>query len=131
MADLDITYNDGLRLSELYGEMGDLQYKLNHIDLYLSKMEIGVSICIIILAISLALALYWFIDARVLSYYPNKKEKAMAALILAGYFLIIVGIWLFVIDYIETYVPYSLECDLARVKGEIAGILAKQGGGVS
>ncbi len=128
MTELDITVNDGLRLSELYGQLADLQYKLDNIGLYVDEQKLKVTVCLLVLAVIIG----FMILVLVASAYPgqtSKGEKALIFTVFAVYTVIMVAIWWFWMGHIDTYAVYNIECDMSRVQGEIDGILARYGGG--
>ncbi len=128
MTELDITVNDGLRLSELYGELAKLQYKLDNIGLVIDEQKLKATILLLVIAALAGLMLLVVISVAS-SDRPSKREKAAIVAILAAYAVAIAAIWCFWMGHIDTYAVYNLECDMSRVQGEIDGILARYGGG--
>ncbi len=128
MTELDITVNDGLRLSELYGELANLQYKLDNIGLVIDEQKLRATILLIVLAGLVGFLLLTVISVA-LSDQPSKREKIGIFAILAAYAVAIAAIWFFWMGHIDTYAVYNLECDISRVQGEIDGIMARYGGG--
>ena len=128
MTDLDITVNDGLRLSELYGELANLQYKLDNLDLYIAQQKLLPTVLIVVVAVLIGFLLFLLL-CEAFSRYASKEDRNFALAIMGGFALIMVAIWLVWMGYIDTYATYNLECDISRVQGEIDGIIAKYGGG--
>lgn len=129
MTNLDITVNDGLRLSELYGQLADLNYRMENLGLYIHNERVQATVLIIALGIIIGLVLvalalvafdYWYIEGI-------SCGKVFFACI-GAYILILAIIWCLSMDYIGTYAVYNLECDMSRVQGEIDGIMARYGG---
>lgn len=129
MTELDITVNDGLRLSELYGQLAELNFRMENIGLYLHDERLHATLLIIALGIIIGLFLvgmalygldYWYSEEAV------NSKKIVACI--GVYILILAVIWCIYMDYIDTYAVYNLECDISRVQGEINGILARYGG---
>ncbi len=128
MTNLDITVNDGLRLSELYGQLAELNFRMENIGLYIHDERLQATVLIIVLGFFIGLVLvgialmlldYWYVE--------ELSGKAIFACI-GAYILILAIIWCFSMDYIGTYAVFNLECDISRVQGEIDGIMARYGG---
>ncbi len=128
MTELDITVNDGLRLSELYGQLADLQYKLDNIGPYIAQQKFLPTVLIVVVAVLLGFLLFLLL-CEAFSRYASKEDRNFALAIMGGFALVMVAIWLVWMGYIDTYTVYNLECDVSRVQGEIDGILARYGGG--
>ncbi len=129
MTNLDITVNDGLRLSELYGQLAELNFRMENIGLYIHDERLHATVLILALGIIFGLFLgvmamygfeYWYSEESV----TTKKIVACVG----AYILILAVIWCVYMDYIGTYAVFNLECDISRVQGEIDGIMARYGG---
>lgn len=128
MTELDITFNDGLRLSELYGELADLQYKLDNIGLFVDQQKLKVTIGLLVIAVIVGFIICAAMSVM-LPLQLSKRGMVGIFAVMAAYVAGIAAIWLFWMGHIDTYAVYNLECDISRVQGEIDGILARYGGG--
>ena len=68
---IDLTYQDGLRLSELYGQMGTIEYDLAHLSM--SSILYTILLCLI------ALAPYFIVMSSALTEY--RRDKLLTGLI--------------------------------------------------
>ena len=128
MTNLDITVNDGLRLSELYGQLGDLNYKMENLGLYIHDEKLKATILIIVLGIIIGFTLC--AGLHLLFYDSYNREASLKVIVscMVLYVVALVVIWFLWMGHIDTYAVYNLECDISRVQGEIDGILARYGG---
>ena len=125
---IDLTYQDGLRLSELYGQMGTIEYDLAHLSM--SSILYTILLCLI------ALAPYFIVMSSALTEY--RRDKLLTGLIdenryghlcigiVAMYFVICALIHLGIMEIME----YELNRELVDVQIQIDTILSKyeQGG---
>lgn len=131
MTDLDITINDGLRLSELYGQLGDLNYKMENLGLYIHSEKLKITVAIVVIGVIFGAILFgvlceWFYDG-----YEKKRSVGIILSCMAAFVIVLATIWFLFMGHIDTYAVYNLECDISRVQGEIDGIMARYGGASS
>lgn len=132
MTALDITVNDGLRLSELYGQLADLNYRMDNLGLYIHDQKLHATMVIIGLGAVLGIALFVLALTVMFDWWYDSEKSGKVFFACVGvYILILAIIWAVSMDYIDTYAVYNLECDMSRVQGEIDGIMARYGGASS
>lgn len=121
---IDLTYQDGLRLSELYGQLGKFQYDLEHLDYILMHEHIVMSLFVIVLAVLGGImvlgALVWWLD---------QSEHGDAKLILGMvlYVAVVAIIFYFVWDYTTICTEMKLERNIQSTQMQIDAILMKYG----
>ena len=140
MTDLnfDLTYQDGLRLSELYGQLGAIQYDLEHI--------VMSSLLPTILACALVGFLYLMFMSAFTDYIKdewfyyrckytdpddpwvwNKRGKYAYALICVGMIVLLVLILYGIFVGVEYIMEYYLDRKLVSTQMQIDAILMKYG----
>lgn len=121
---IDLTYQDGLRLSELYGRLGELQYNLEHLDFVVMQDHIIMTLFIIALAvlggILLLGALAWLFD-------QSEHADAKIAIGMVLYVVAIVVITYLVWDYTAVCAEMKLEKNIQSTQMQIDAILMKYG----
>lgn len=121
---IDLTYQDGLRLSELYGRLGELQYNLEHLDFVVMQDHIIMTLFIIALAvlggILLLGALAWLFD-------QSEHADAKIAIGMVLYVVAIVVITYLVWDYTAVCAEMKLERNIQSTQMQIDAILMKYG----
>lgn len=158
LGDLNITYEDGLRLSELYGQMADAEYHLAHM-VSSNEAIIVVPVLVVFMAMVFLLAIrpswrYWLNDfdrgkAKLLPYsrtwlnvpdeYENdpgilafkelRREYERSVRIWAFVSAgVCVGIFVLIFALCYVYTQTSYEADIASYSAQIDAILAKYGG---
>ena len=129
MTDIAITYEDGLRLSELQGQLAQLQYDLNHIDV--TTLPEKIKICIILALVGL-LAL-WIVLAILVELADGRfmDDRSEAILYSVGALAVIIGFVVIAIlatRWYEQLCIVDLESQMANVQGQMDAIYAKYGG---
>lgn len=71
---MEFIYEDGLRLSELYGQLAGAEYVADHLLTTKAGLLLGVGIVTVLLCVFLALALYWLLDDKFTRYVNFEKE---------------------------------------------------------
>ena len=121
---IDLTYQDGLRISELYGRLGELQTKMDHLDLIIFHDQLLTTILILVLAavvgIFVLMGLCFLVDDG-----PHADRNIILGMVL--YAIIIAAIVLFALDYTATYTELHLESDIRSTQMQIDAILMKYG----
>ncbi len=128
MTNLDITVNDGLRLSELYGQLGDLNYKMENLGLYIDSEKLKITVAIAVIGAIFGAILFGLLWEWFYYWYDRKRAVGIILSCMAVFVIVLVTIWFLWMGHIDTYAVYNLECDISRVQGEIDGILARYGG---
>lgn len=121
---IDLTYQDGLRLSELYGKLGRFQYDLEHLDYTLMQEHIATSLFVIALAVLAGILVlgaleWWFV--------PSEHEYAKVILGMVLYVAVVAVIFYFVWDYTTISTEMKLERNIQSTQMQIDAILMKYG----
>ena len=121
---IDLTYQDGLRLSELYGQLGKLQTQMENLDFVIFQDQLGIMIFTLLMA-----ALIGFLLLLGLCVVFDGSSHADAKIIvgLAIYVIIVAVIVYFEHDYIATSTELRLEGDIRSTQMQIDAILMKYG----
>lgn len=135
---VDLTYQDGLRLSELYGELGAIQYDLDH--LLMSSLLPTILVCafvgfiylMIMLVVTDTIKKEWFCyNCK----YTNssdpwvwyKRGKYAYTLICIGIIALLILIFYGIFVGIECIMDYCLNRKLVSTQMQIDAILMKYG----
>ena len=129
MTDIAITYEDGLRLSELQGQLAQLQYDLNHIDV--TTLPEKIKICIILALVGLFVL--WIVLAILAELAGGRfmDDRSEAILYSVGALAVIIGFVVVAIlatGWYEQLCIVDLESQMANVQGQMDAIYAKYGG---
>ena len=129
MTDIAITYEDGLRLSELQGQLAQLQYDLNHIDV--TTLPEKIKICIILALVGLFVL--WIVLAILVELAEGRfmDDRSEAILYSVGALAVIIGFVVVAIlatGWYEQLCIVDLESQMANVQGQMDAIYAKYGG---
>ena len=129
MTDIAITYEDGLRLSELQGQLAQLQYDLNHIDV--TTLPEKIRICIILALVGLLVL--WIVLAILAELAGGRfmDDRSEAILYSVGALAVIIGFVVVAIlatGWYEQLCIVDLESQMANVQGQMDAIYAKYGG---
>ena len=121
---IDFTYQDGLRLSELYGKLGELQYNLEHLDFVIMQDHLVTTATILVLG-----ALVGFLVAMALAFIFEDSEHADRNfyLGLALYIVAVAVIIYFAWDYTAMCAEIKLERNIQSTQMQIDAILMKYG----
>ena len=122
--DLNITYEDGLRLSELYGRRDELLYQLDHVDMEAAIVTIFIAMFVVL---GLGLYLSYMRDMgriRVRRGYDDEEEfqRHMRDEL---FLLVVIGAAVIIVSYfgLQVLLEYVMSSDLANINGQIEGIL--------
>ena len=129
MTDIAITYEDGLRLSELQGQLAQLQYDLGHIDV--TTLPEKIKICIILTLVGLFVL--WIVLAILVELVEGRfmDDRSEAILYSVGALAVIIGFVVIAIlatGWYEQLCIVDLESQMANVQGQMDAIYAKYGG---
>lgn len=105
---LDITYQDGLRLSELYGKLGELQYNLDHFDIVATNTRISMAIIFALLGILLG-----FVIFMALVYFFEGYTKRDNIIIFGGLAMFI-ALWLVLFYFVQDWAVMCEENNIMR-----------------
>lgn len=121
---IDLTYQDGLRLSELYGKLGELQYNLEHLDFTIMQEHLFTTLMIVILG-----ALIGFLVVMALAFIFQDSEHADRNVYLgiALYIVAVAAIIYFAWDYTAVCAEMKLERNIQSTQMQIDAILMKYG----
>ncbi len=130
--DINITYEDGLRLSELRGQLAQFQYNLDHIDL--TALPYWLATCAVI-GFGLALLSSWLYIS-----YTERKEIIIngrwtvvkrrdvdSRIWTVGTFVAATLICMLACMIMEAYLSNSIQSDMSNVQAQIDAILSKYG----
>lgn len=117
MTDIAISYEDGLRLSELQGQLSQLQYDLAHVDM----ASIGHK-AIAIIGVTIVLAMVLMAICGFDENSRSRKVLCCTAMITA--IVIVMILW----GFIEHLTVYNIESEMANVQGQMDAIYTRYGG---
>lgn len=121
---IDLTYQDGLRLSELYGQLGKLQTQMDNLSLVAFQDQLWITIIILVLALIIG-----FVFVMALSIALDESEHCERYLLI-GIVLYIIAVALvvnFELGYIAACTELRLEGDIKSTQMQIDAILMKYG----
>ncbi len=127
MTDVTITVEDGLRLTELQGQLSQLQYDLAHVSTTVMSDRI-LLIVVMIFGTFLALcAVFLFFDS-VIGYSGNRPwiDKAYIATNCVVVMLCI-AVTVYLWGYMEDKAIVGIESEMANVQGQIDAIRTRYG----
>ena len=135
---LDITYQDGLRLSELYGQLGELQYNLEHIDVTLLCDMLPVGIVMTLLCIFVGyMTLDYIKDEYFRKYRWNDHHREYLGWVPHGkiYLAICVAVWVIawivavylIYRVLDIYLINNIQRDIVSTQMQIDAIKLKYG----
>ena len=121
---IDLTYQDGLRLSELYGRLGELQYNLEHLDFVIMQDHL-VTTALLIFLFALVGVLVYIALAFIFQY--SKKEDRNIFIGMALYALLAAVVIYVSWDYTAISTEIQLEREIQSTQMQIDAILMKYG----
>lgn len=121
---IDLTYQDGLRLSELYGQLGKLQTQMDNLNLVTFEDQLWTTIIILILAL-----IFGFIFTMALSIAFDESEHYQRNLLIGIvlYIIAVAVIICFELSYVAACTELRLEGDIKSTQMQIDAILMKYG----
>lgn len=139
ISSIDITYQDGLRLSELYGQMGTIQYDLAHLSM--SVIGYTVVICILVALVYFFIMSVWmknikwdvfYYDRYIPSDYQSpwvwkKRGKYAFYALVAGVILLYIVMCIVIQVGCEHIMEYYLNRDMANIQAQVDAILQRYG----
>ena len=128
MTDIAITYEDGLRLSELQGQLAQLQYDLAHVGTTSLTGKVAMCILLTIVMIFVFFLVLWVLDAVIWDCINGDRIRGIVTLVSLG--AVIVGfivIMIFGCSYVEQYDIIDIESQMANIQGQIDAIYARYG----
>ena len=121
---IDLTYQDGLRLSELYGKLGELQYNLEHLDFTIMQDHLVITALLIFLFALIGVLVYLALD-YIFAY--SKHETTNIIIGMALYALLVVAVIYVSWDYTALSTEIQLEREIQSTQMQIDAILMKYG----
>ena len=121
---IDLTYQDGLRLSELYGKLGELQYNLEHLDFIIMQDHLVITALLIFLFALIGVLVYLALD-YIFAY--SKHETMNIIIGMALYALLAVAVIYVSWDYTAISTEIQLERNIQSTQMQIDAILMKYG----
>ena len=121
---IDLTYQDGLRLSELYGKLGELQYNLEHLDFIIMQDHLVTTALWIFLFALIGVLVYLALDYI----FEYSKHETMNIIIgMALYILLAAAVIYISWDYTAISTELRLEREIQSTQMQIDAILMKYG----
>ena len=121
---VDLTYQDGLRLSELYGKLGELQYNLEHLDFIIMQDHIVTTVLWIFLFALIGVLVYLALDYI----FMYSKHENMNIIIGMALYALLAAVVIYVSwDYTAISTEIQLERDIQSTQMQIDAILMKYG----
>lgn len=121
---IDLTYQDGLRLSELYGRLGELQYNLEHLDFIIMQDHLVTTALLIFLFALVGVLVYLALD-YICAY--SKHETMNIIIGMALYALLAAAVIYITWDYTAISTELRLEREIQSTQMQIDAILMKYG----
>lgn len=121
---IDFTYQDGLRLSELYGKLGELQYNLEHLDFVIMQDHLVTTALWIFLFALIGVLVYLALD-YIFEY--SKHEDRNIIIGMALYALLAAVVIYISWDYTAISTEIQLERSIQSTQMQIDAILMKYG----
>lgn len=121
---IDLTYQDGLRLSELYGQLGKLQTQMDNLDLVIFQDQLWTTIIILVLAL-----IFGFVFTMLLSIDFDGSEHYERNLLIGIvlYIIAVAVVVYFELSYVAACTELRLEGDIRSTQMQIDAILMKYG----
>ena len=121
---IDLTYQDGLRLSELYGQLGKLQTQMDNLDFVIFQDQLWTTIIILALAL-----IFGFVFTMALSIDFDGSEHYERNLLIGIvlYIIAVAVIICFELSYVAACTELRLEGDIRSPQMQIGAILMKYG----
>ena len=131
MTDIAITYEDGLRLSELQGQLAQLQYDMAHVSETTMGTKIGVCLLVLLFAFLVFLVAIQIVDRW--NHCPDKVYLTMSnvqfIVVMAVTIIFFVVVCYLACGFIEHLKVIDIESQMTNVQGQMDAIYAKYGGG--
>lgn len=125
MTDLnvDITTQDGLRLSELYGQLGQLQHNLANFDIIATNERLCVAAMVAVIGVLIGfLLVLWLYDE-----YSDTKQEYIMWIGIVLYIALLITIWYFASEWSVICKENALQRDITSVQMQIDAIKMKYG----
>lgn len=121
---IDFTYQDGLRLSELYGKLGELQYNLDHLDFIIMQDHLVTTALLIFLFALIGVLVYLALDYI----FAYSKHETMNIIIGMALYVILAAVVIYISwEYTAICTEIRLERDIQSTQMQIDAILMKYG----
>lgn len=121
---VDVTYQDGLRLSELYGQLGKLQTQMDNLSLVAFQDQLWTTIIILVLAVIFG---FVFVMALSIAYDESEHYQRNLLIGIVLYIIAVAVIVYFELSYVAACTELRLEGDIKSTQMQIDAILMKYG----
>ena len=121
---VDVTYQDGLRLSELYGQLGKLQTQMDNLSLVAFQDQLWITIIILVLALIIG---FVFVMALSIAYDESEHYQRNLLIGIVLYIIAVAVIVYFELSYVAACTELRLEGDIKSTQMQIDAILMKYG----
>ena len=129
--DLNISYEDGLRISELYGRLADVQYNLSHPDIAMMGEWRSYGIMLAAVLALIALGVVTYLSLELLPRHRIEgglKEAVCIIAVLAAIAVLWYALTCLTVDVMEPLIIAGWERDAASYQAQIDAIIAKYTG---
>ena len=117
---VDVTYQDGLRLSELYGQLGKLQTQMDNLSLVAFQDQLWITIVILVMALIIG---FVFIMALSIALDESEHYERYLLIGIVLYIIAVAVVIYFELDYIAACTELRLEGDIKSTQMQIDAIL--------
>lgn len=121
---VDVTYQDGLRLSELYGQLGKLQTQMDNLSLVAFQDQLWITIVILVMALIIGFA---FIMALSITLDESEHYERYLLIGIVLYIIAVAVVVYFELNYVAACTELRLEGDIKSTQMQIDAILMKYG----
>lgn len=121
---VDVTYQDGLRLSELYGQLGKLQTQMDNLSLVAFQDQLWITIVILVIALIIG---FVFVMALSITFDESEHYERYLLIGIVLYIIAVAVVIYFELDYIAACTELRLEGDIKSTQMQIDAILMKYG----
>ncbi len=128
MTDIAITYEDGLRLSELQGQLAQLQYDLAHVGTTSLTGKVALCIILTIVMIFVLVLVFWLLAVVIWDCINGDRVRGIVTSVSLGAVVIgFIVLMIFGCSYVEQYDIISIESQMSNIQGQIDAIYARYG----
>ena len=121
---VDLTYQDGLRLSDLYGQLGKLQTQMDNLSLVAFQDQLWTTIIILVLAVIFG---FVFVMALSIAYDESEHYQRNLLIGIVLYIIAVAMIVYFELNCVAACTELRLEGDIKSTQMQIDAILMKYG----
>lgn len=121
---IDLTYQDGLRLSELYGQLGKLQTQMDNLSLVAFQDQLWITIVILVIALIIG---FVFVMALSITFDESEHYERYLLIGIVLYIIAVAVVIYFELNYVMACTELRLEGDIKSTQMQIDAILMKYG----